>query len=186
MLKAGVFRGLGSLERLEIKETSLTALESGVFADTIRLAYLDLGDNLLHDIQEGALHVPSLEWLALDGNGMKDLPRDIARMSHLVYMDISYNDLKTLDRCIFERLRSLEYINLRVNPFQCDCHIYWLRTLQVRLLHHWDNHRMVPFVSGHCRVPHHRQDLAVTAWVDPTCMADGPHKDKCWFEHWTV
>ena len=183
VIKAGVFRGLNSLERLEIKESSLGALESGIFADTVGLSILDLGDNRLTEIQDGVLRIPSLEWLALDGNGLKVLPRDVAMMSSLVYLDISYNNIKSLDRCIFERLRSLEYFNFRVNPFHCDCYIYWLRTLQVRLLHNWDNHRIVPFVSAECATPWERKEIDVARWVDPVCLRDGSHKYKCWYEY---
>ena len=105
------FRGLGYLARLELTEGSLQYIEPGVFSDTNNLIKLDLGDNSLTFIEEGALLLPVLEWLSLDGNSLASFPKDIARMTSLTYLDISYNHLETLARCDFVLLDSLEILS---------------------------------------------------------------------------
>ena len=173
------FRGLGYLARLELKEGSLQYIEPGVFSDTNNLIKLDLGDNSLTFIEEGALLLPVLEWLSLDGNSLASFPKDIARMTSLTYLDISYNRLETLARCDFVLLDSLEMVNLRQNPFRCDCDIYWLRTLHLRLQRHWEHHEMIPFVPGKCLSPPNLTEYVVTSWLDMDCLQRSKSLDAC-------
>ena len=163
-------RGLSQLGRLELKEGSLQYLEKGVFSDTNNLIKLDLGDNNLASIHEGALLLPALEWLSLDGNRLSVLPKDIARMTKLSYLDLSYNALTSLARCDFVLLRGLEMMNLRENPWSCDCELYWLRDLHRHLLHSWVHQEMIPFVPGRCAQPEAHQGTGITAWVDMNCL----------------
>ncbi len=183
-LDSGSFRGLSNLESLELKESSLESLGSGVFAETRRLTTLDLGDNKLSVIGKGVLNIPSLTWLSLDGNGLRGMPEDVAQMTALIYLDISYNSLTTLDRCMFEKLRSLELVNMRQNPFHCNCTIFWMRTLQMRLLRHWDNARMVPFVPAQCASPRSLKGTGVNNWLDINCMRRNRHLPKCQYDFW--
>ena len=171
-IRKGDLRGLSNLGTLELKEGRLRFIEPGSFADTPMLDTLDIGDNFLHSIPDGVLAIPTVEWLSLDGNGLTQLPQDVSKMSELIYMDLSYNRLETLDRCIFTKLRNLEYINLRQNPFNCDCDLIWLRTLQTNLVRHWEYTRLLPFVPGHCAKPDDLRGVGVTSWINVDCRKE--------------
>ena len=169
-LQAGAFSGLGNLQRLELKESLLEYLEPGVFSDTRRLGTLELGDNRLLSIGDGVLTIPTLEWLALDGNDLHFLPREVGNMPVLSYLDLSYNRLRLLDRCIFKDLHNLKFLNLRQNPWWCTCSLFWVRTLQMRLISQWQKDRMIPFVPGECARPENLHGVGISNWLDIDCL----------------
>ena len=178
-LQTGAFRGLHNLERLELKESSLEYLSPGVFSETSRLRTLELANNRLTVIDPGVLTIPTLEWLSLDGNYLHHMPADVAGMKQLVYLDISYNRLTHLDRCLFKDLDSLRFLNLRQNPWWCTCALFWLRTLQMRLINQWEKDRMIPFVPGTCSHPYPLHGVGLTNWIDIDCLRESNFRYDC-------
>jgi len=52
---------------------------------------------------------------------MQEIPGDVAGLTRLERLDVSYNLIETVDVCLTEQLADrLRYLNLRQNPFHCD------------------------------------------------------------------
>lgn len=142
-----------------------------MFRDTRRIETLDLGDNRLTVVQPGTLLIPALRQLALDGNRLADIPSDVAYLPSLRHLDVSYNRIKTVDRCLLIHARRLDFINLRENPFHCDCSLFWLRGLRAAVMSRWTDRRTsVPFVPGKCWTPVELRGVSVTNWLSLDCV----------------
>ncbi|XP_045702912.1 leucine-rich repeat LGI family member 4 isoform X2 [Phyllostomus hastatus] len=73
------------------------------------------------------LRVPSLHLLLLTFNSFSVIEDDaFAGLSHLQYLSLANNHLETLPRFLFRGLETLTHVDLRGNPFQCDCRVLWL------------------------------------------------------------
>ena len=184
-LNSRVFTGLSNLYTLNIEESDLEFIASDVFRDTHNLHILDLGDNNLKRLEYGMLFIPSLRSLSLDGNKLTKIPKDLIYLRWLEHLDVSYNRLRTLDRCTLENLQSLEYLNLRENPFSCTCDIFWLRRLQNMLIRKWNRQEKLPFVPGKCAGPKELKGVGITSWIDLDCLSmyyGGSQEVKCnWY-----
>lgn len=172
-LRSKVFEGLKNLRVLNLAESSLERIDFDVFRETVNLELLDLGDNVLSFIQMGTLLLPRLQHLTLDGNQLVEVPYEIAYLPSLKYLDVSYNRIQTLDRCLLENNLQLEYLNLRENPFHCNCSIFWLRAMKNRLMGRWkDNRKSLPFVPGKCSSPMSLREIPITSWLDLECFRE--------------
>lgn len=172
-LRSKVFHGLKNLKVLNLAESSLERIEFDVFRDTPNIELLDLGDNRLSFLPMGTLLLPHLEHLTLDGNQLTDIPNEVAYLPALRYLDVSYNRIQSIDRCMLENHVHLEYLNLRENPFHCNCSIFWLRGLKNKLMSRWkDNRKSLPFVPGKCWMPVNLRDTLITSWLDLKCVRE--------------
>nr|DBA19295.1 TPA: hypothetical protein GDO54_015156 [Pyxicephalus adspersus] len=57
------------------------------------------------------------------GAGLQELE---AVPTHVTVLDLSNNNIETLDQELFEQLQNLTEINLSDNPWSCDCRLSWL------------------------------------------------------------
>ena len=173
--------GLSNLTVLRLEESRLEHIDHDVFRDTRRLQTLVLSDNRLASVPPGTLLVPALRQLSLDGNRLSEIPSDVGFLRELRRVDVSYNRLTTIDRCLLAAVeRTLDYVNLRQNPFHCDCRLFWLRALRAGVLSRWADRRAggaargrsgaVPFVPGRCATPATLRGIAVTNWLDLRCL----------------
>jgi len=189
-----VLYGLVNLTVLRVDESRLEHIDHDVFRDARRLETLDLADNRLSSLPPGTLLVPALRELSLDGNKLHMIPQDIGFLRALRRLDMSYNRLRTVDRCLFSSVDwTLDYINLRENPFHCDCKLFWLRALRAGVLSRWADRRAaglaggtggggsgaVPFVPGKCWTPSTLRGIAITNWLDLDCLNMKVSADRC-------
>ncbi|XP_058531082.1 leucine-rich repeat LGI family member 4 isoform X2 [Ochotona princeps] len=73
------------------------------------------------------LKVPSLHLLLFTSNSFSVIEDDaFAGLSHLQYLSLANNHLEALPRFLFRGLETLTHVDLRGNPFQCDCRVLWL------------------------------------------------------------
>ncbi|ELK29264.1 Leucine-rich repeat LGI family member 4 [Myotis davidii] len=73
------------------------------------------------------LRVPSLHLLLFTFNSFSVIEDDaFAGLSHLQYLSLANNHLEALPRFLFRGLETLTHVDLRGNPFQCDCRVLWL------------------------------------------------------------
>jgi len=174
--------GLVNLTELRVDESRLEHVDHDVFRDARRLKTLDLADNLLSSLPPGTLLVPALRELYLDGNRLDTIPQDVGILRALRRLDLSYNRLRTVDRCLFSSADfALDYVNLRENPFHCDCQLFWLRALRAGVLSRWADRRAAglarggsgaaPFVPGQCWTPSALRGIAITNWLDLDCLS---------------
>jgi len=188
-----VFYGLSNLTALRLEESRLEHVDSDVFRDTRRLESLVLSDNRLTSLPPGTLLVPALRRLSLDGNRLVEVPSDVGFLRALRRLDVSYNRLTTIDRCLLAAAdrAPLDYVNVRENPFHCDCRLFWLRSLRAGVLSRWADRRAagkvgggggrgggtVPFVPGKCWTPSTLRGIAVTNWLDLHCLTVNKFSD---------
>ena len=186
--RAQVLYGLANLTVLRVDESGLEHIDNDVFRDARRLQTLDLADNRLSSVPPGTLLIPALRELSLDGNRLKAIPRDVGFLRSLRRLDVSYNRLTTVDRCLFAAVDwTLDYVNLRQNPFHCDCQLFWLRALRAGIISRWADRRAagtatksaVPFVPGKCWSPSTLRGIAVTNWLDLDCLSTKASADRC-------
>jgi len=186
-----ILYGLVNLTVLRVDESRLEHIDHDVFRDARRLETLDLADNLLSSLPPGTLLVPALRELRLDGNRLQTIPPDVRFLRALRRLDLSYNRLRTIDRCLFASNDwTLDYVNLRENPFHCDCQLFWLRALRAGILSRWADRRAAggvgggrsgaaPFVPGKCRSPSTLRGIAITNWLDLDCLSVNVSADRC-------
>ncbi|KAG5200669.1 hypothetical protein MG293_015313 [Ovis ammon polii] len=73
------------------------------------------------------LRVPSLHLLLFTSNSFSVIEDDaFAGLSHLQYLFIEDNEIGSISKNALRGLRSLTHLDLRGNPFQCDCRALWL------------------------------------------------------------
>ncbi|XP_067398994.1 leucine-rich glioma-inactivated protein 1-like isoform X2 [Emydura macquarii macquarii] len=80
------------------------------------------------ELREGSfLQTPFLQLLLFTASTV-GLIRDDAFLGllHLEYLSLAHNQLETLPRHLFRGLDALTHVDLRGNPFHCDCRIKWL------------------------------------------------------------
>jgi carboxypeptidase N regulatory subunit len=118
------------------------------------------------------------------------LPADIAYLPFLRHLDVSYNRIRSIDRCLLSNARRLDFVNLRENPFHCDCSLFWLRGLRATVMSRWTDRRAsVPFVPGRCWTPTELRGVSVTNWLSLDCVqsaaaaassSSGTSRDPSW------
>ena len=122
----------------------------------------------------------------------QEIPGDVAGLTRLRRLDVSYNLIKTVDVCLLEQLGDrLRYFNVRENPFHCDddCSLQApLRRVYFRLVKRWVVERGAarrrdpfqkdrrplttsPFVPGKCRTPAKLLGASIIDWK--SCRRDG-------------
>ncbi|XP_074162906.1 leucine-rich repeat LGI family member 4 isoform X2 [Sminthopsis crassicaudata] len=73
------------------------------------------------------LEVPSLHLLLFTANTFSVIGDDaFAGLSYLQYLFIEDNNISSISKNALRGLRSLTHLDLRGNPFLCDCRLLWL------------------------------------------------------------
>jgi len=144
------FESMSSLEYLDLLRNRLEHVDKNTFSGLFNLKYVDLGDNNLQYVYPDTfLNLPNLQNLYLDGNPFHKIPTDrnfitshslshlvissvsissvtvdtFANVSSLEYLDLSKNNLRTVDTNILRALPKLSTLYLQDNPLQCDCQL---------------------------------------------------------------
>ncbi|XP_045388320.1 leucine-rich repeat LGI family member 4 isoform X3 [Lemur catta] len=139
-LKAGSFLRTPSLHLLLFTSNTFSVIEDDAFAGLSHLQYLFIEDNEIGSISKNALRgLRSLTHLCVP-------PPPHAPRRHLALQpsetqgtlaagdgpfssstrSLANNHLEALPRFLFRGLETLTHVDLRGNPFQCDCRVLWL------------------------------------------------------------
>ena len=115
-----VWNSLPSLAELRLAKNHLLNLPASMFIGTLQtsLAHLDLSDNHLESLNAAAHSLSKLAVLKLDRNRLLSLPSGIGKLTRLVQLSASENQLKTLPGD-FDRL-TLNSLDLSLNPLAVD------------------------------------------------------------------
>ncbi|XP_032820004.2 leucine-rich repeat transmembrane protein FLRT2 [Petromyzon marinus] len=146
------------LEELRLEDNRIASVSARAFRSMTKLRFLNLDGNLIADdgVESGAfreldeltelslsknsLQAPppqlpgtSLRKLLLHDNQIERVPvTAFARLGKLAHLDLSHNQLSRLAPGTFDGLEAVRHLNLRNNPWRCDCGLAWLRAWLVR------------------------------------------------------
>jgi hypothetical protein len=146
----GTFANISNLKYLNLGNNRLEYLDSGVLSGLVNLYYIILNANKLQYVHpEAFLGLPKLQYVSLDNNPGLQIPteRNFINSRSLSYLVISYcnisslsvetfanataleridlsdNNLMTIDINILRGLPKLSAVFLLGNPLQCDCQL---------------------------------------------------------------
>ncbi|XP_013394858.1 leucine-rich repeat-containing protein 4 isoform X1 [Lingula anatina] len=155
-LPSHVFDGLQfTLEVLNISGNKLQAIPIEALQQMYRLRHLSVGQNKIHSLDGATVGIPFTGLLSFDvssnklaslpegafnnwahittlnlkNNSITSLPINI--FAHAVSLEaiyLSHNNITGLEGGMFQNLSKLQYLDLRVNPIQCDCQLVWTWT----------------------------------------------------------
>lgn len=115
---------LSDLVYLDCSNNSLTDISESTFGNLRKLAYLDLSFNTLLQIEERTFGpLASLVMLRLTDNpGLGDIhPDAFSENAALQVLDVSRNNLTSLNISSLIALPALRSLGLSGNPWSCDC-----------------------------------------------------------------
>ena len=116
-LPEGIFRGLTNLEALLLSVNSLIRLPPTVFEGLESLRWLNLSDNRLEALPEGVFSgLTRLEWLPIRNNRLATLPEGVFQgLNSLTDLALDGNQLSELPEGVFGGLTSLKSLTLLGN-----------------------------------------------------------------------
>ncbi|XP_078573102.1 uncharacterized protein LOC144859961 isoform X2 [Branchiostoma floridae x Branchiostoma japonicum] len=115
-----LFRHLGNLRYLEMKDNGLKTVQSYSFQDLRGLYSLDVRENDLQNLDDYAFFgLDSLRNLYLSDNNLTTLGGEILRpCSDLIQLDLDHNHLTYIEPFTFKTLNKLKELNLNYNNLQ--------------------------------------------------------------------
>jgi Leucine-rich repeat (LRR) protein len=146
----GTFEKTSSLEFLDLGKNVIEHLKSDVFYGLVNLKNISLEGNKLQDLHPDTfVGLPNLQRLILKNNVGLQIPQDrhfinsrslkhldisgcnvssvsvetFANVSALEWLDLRYNNLRSIDINILKTLPKLSTLYLYGNPLQCDCQL---------------------------------------------------------------
>ena len=146
----GAFENMNSLEYLSFEINSLEHLDSDMFSGLVNLKHIDLSYNKIQYIHPDTfLGLPNIHKVILKANSALQIPTNrnfvnspslsqlsisqcsvnsvsvetFANVSALELLDLSYNELWTVDINILRALPKLSTLSLHGNPLHCDCQL---------------------------------------------------------------
>ncbi|KAM9817694.1 immunoglobulin superfamily containing leucine-rich repeat protein-like [Neosynchiropus ocellatus] len=162
----GSFDDATLLTSLWMAHNGMVVIESGALAPLRDLQNLDLSHNKIVDFPWADLrNLTSLQQLKLTNNEMVTLPRDaFVNLRRLRSLCLNNNRFFTVAEGTFDSLVSLMHLQLFINPFLCDCSLYWLR--------HWMSNTTVSIAerkSITCAGPEELEGTLVGQMPRPVC-----------------
>ncbi|OTF78460.1 hypothetical protein BLA29_000254, partial [Euroglyphus maynei] len=129
-----MFSKLNNLEELHLRNVTngSSSLLSAIFNNENqlkRLKILNIESNRIDHIDDDKLFCSSsqIRQLLLRDNNVKQFHQNLSCLSELSLLDISNNQIETVDNQTIQSLlssSSLSYhVNISENPFRCDCHL---------------------------------------------------------------
>jgi len=125
-LDSGVFSGLTNLKSIDMRETLLQYLHPDTFLGLPNLQYVNIYDSpsLQTPTDRSFINSHSLSQLFITNSNISSLSVEtFSNVSSLEKLDISYNNLRTLDKKILRALPELSELYLHGNPLECDCQL---------------------------------------------------------------
>ncbi|XP_058716022.1 leucine-rich repeat LGI family member 4-like [Poecile atricapillus] len=164
----GVPRGLPPrLATLSLIRWDIEALPEGSFRHLPALTLLLVASGRLGTIGDGAFAgLGALEYLFIEDTELGAIaPTALRGLRGLLFLSLANNRLESLPPGLFQDLGTLTQLDLRGNPFRCDCHLRWLLR--------WLPTRPSPAeAGGRCRgpLPHQGTPLALLSPGELQCQ----------------
>ncbi|KAI8509718.1 hypothetical protein Bbelb_121460 [Branchiostoma belcheri] len=122
-LPVDIFVGIDNLEELYLDSNNIHSIEAGTFNDTTKLRTLDLFNNNISTITADTLgNLRQLETLKLSHNNINTFPVEaLSNLNMLSELTLDSNQLETLPLMAYDILANISTVNIKNNPWQCDC-----------------------------------------------------------------
>ncbi|KAL1122184.1 hypothetical protein AAG570_003589 [Ranatra chinensis] len=120
------FKGLKKLQSVDLSRNYLRSILPGIFNENHSLKYLSLRGNPIKMLPEnyGFLSSTSLQILDISGCRLGHIPwQSFALLPKLNHLNVSNNELLTIDTNALEVLNKLQLIDASQNRLICDSHI---------------------------------------------------------------
>ncbi|XP_002127547.2 uncharacterized protein LOC100183310 [Ciona intestinalis] len=130
VVSSSAAKTLTSLSAIDLSHNRInTGLDEGAFSQLSSLRSLNLQANLLHSVPK---YLPTgLNELLLAKNKIKFIRSDataLNSLSGLKKLDLSSNQIESVQVSAFDGLINLRSVELHDNPWRCDCYLLYLKS----------------------------------------------------------
>lgn len=144
-LPPNFFEGLISVKKIHAGNLAITTLDPTTFTYTPKLKELDLSNNLLNTIDPMVFQpVANLSQLHISKTGLQSLDFLLhVNFSEMFLLRAVGNQLQVITNQHIKALPFLNFLDIRQNPFTCDCNnkdfLNWsLHDLKTQVLHFYE------------------------------------------------
>jgi hypothetical protein len=129
-LQPEVFSGLEGLKELYLQNNSINSIHRSFFEENHNLSILDLSHNNITHLRNNFNSNTQIKFLNLSANMLKVESLSFLPITSLQSLDLSMNQIETLNVEVFERMADLKHLNISGNPLlEYDCEVQKLWTL---------------------------------------------------------
>ncbi|XP_009573783.1 PREDICTED: slit homolog 2 protein, partial [Fulmarus glacialis] len=170
----GIFKKLPQLRKINLSNNKITDIEEGAFDGASGVNELLLTSNRLESIRHKMFKgLESLKTLMLRSNRVSCVGNDsFTGLSSVRLLSLYDNQITTVAPGSFDTLHSLSTLNLLANPFNCNCHLAWLGD--------WLRKKRIVTGNPRCQKPYFLKEIPIqdVAIQDFTCD-DGNDDNSC-------
>uniref|UniRef100_A0A8C5JVH4 Slit homolog 2 protein n=1 Tax=Junco hyemalis TaxID=40217 RepID=A0A8C5JVH4_JUNHY len=170
----GIFKKLPQLRKINLSNNKITDIEEGAFDGASGVNELLLTSNRLESVQHKMFKgLESLKTLMLRSNRVSCVGNDsFTGLSSVRLLSLYDNQITTVAPGSFDTLHSLSTLNLLANPFNCNCHLAWLGD--------WLRKKRIVTGNPRCQKPYFLKEIPIqdVAIQDFTCD-DGNDDNSC-------
>uniref|UniRef100_A0A8B9FCR5 Slit homolog 2 protein n=1 Tax=Amazona collaria TaxID=241587 RepID=A0A8B9FCR5_9PSIT len=170
----GIFKKLPQLRKINLSNNKITDIEEGAFDGASGVNELLLTSNRLESVRHKMFKgLESLKTLMLRSNRVSCVGNDsFTGLSSVRLLSLYDNQITTVAPGSFDTLHSLSTLNLLANPFNCNCHLAWLGD--------WLRKKRIVTGNPRCQKPYFLKEIPIqdVAIQDFTCD-DGNDDNSC-------
>ncbi|KAJ6659407.1 hypothetical protein lerEdw1_019139, partial [Lerista edwardsae] len=170
----GIFKKLPQLRKINLSNNKITDIEEGAFEGASGVNEVLLTSNRLENVRHKMFKgLESLKTLMLRSNRISCVSNDsFTGLSSVRLLSLYDNQITTIAPGAFDTLHSLSTLNLLANPFNCNCHLAWLGE--------WLRKKRIVTGNPRCQKPYFLKEIPIqdVAIQDFTCD-DGNDDNSC-------
>uniref|UniRef100_A0A3Q3J1P2 Slit homolog 3 (Drosophila) n=1 Tax=Monopterus albus TaxID=43700 RepID=A0A3Q3J1P2_MONAL len=170
---AGIFKKLPNLRKINLSNNKLRDIREGAFDGAGGVLELLLTGNKLTGLQGRMFRgLTSLKTLMLRSNQISCIDNStFTGLSSVRLLSLYDNRISSIAPGAFSTLHSLSTINLLSNPYVCDCHLAWLGQ--------WLKKTRVVSGNPRCQKPAFLKEIPIQDVATPDFTCDGAEDNGC-------
>jgi hypothetical protein len=174
-IKAGSFKRLRNLLRLDLRNNRIDSIEDDAFSGAESLNELFLNENFLKSLNRATFNgLNNLKTLLLRSNKLNYITNaTFEHLTQLRLLSLYDNRIKCIQKGSFDHLTSLSTLNLMSNPFVCNCGLKWLKD--------WLKQANIATGNPKCNSPDRLRDHSLVNLDDRDfkCDSNDAYADEC-------